>query len=93
MILKNMNPNFLRDVLSRNPQTLAESESTAKCEENAWQGITHLNSVMNPKAQEFVAKIETINKKHEDLGVSELRQIVNTLSVKLDSMTDQVQVS
>ena len=92
MLLKNMNPNILRGVISRNPQTLEELESIAKCEENAWQATNSLNSVLNPKAQEFVAKVETVNKKRDDPEVSELRQIVNTLSVKIDSMADQVQV-
>ena len=32
---------------------------------------------MDPKAQKFVAKVETVNKKREDTEVNELRKIVN----------------
>ena len=90
MLLKNLNKNFRRGVIARNPTTLTEFEQIAISEEKAWISTRETQSTLNLQATEFIAAVNSTRSKSNDEEISKLKDLVEEMSVKLDTIAGTV---
>ena len=67
MLLKNLKVNIRREVIGKNPASLAEFEECAANEEKVWLTIRCSQSSLNPQAIEFGAAVNTSRSQGQDV--------------------------